>query len=223
MSRSTKDVDLAVAAPIEDLPGLLELGGWRRDRAIRHRWYSAEGTPADILPVTPDLIEAGEVSFGDGLIMSLVGFDLVLRHTTHEEIPGTGMRIEVAELPVLVLLKMVAWLDRPSERSRDLEDLATILDHALADEDERRWDLDHPVGESGLHHEDQGAYFVGLEVGRIIQDHHRAPINRFLEKVGDPDSIWFAQMVQKARYVGVKPDEILERRWAAFRRGLNSL
>jgi len=33
---------------------------------------------------------------------------------------------------------MVAWVDRPHERTLDLGDLALILDHALAGDDDRR-------------------------------------------------------------------------------------
>lgn len=221
LTRTTQDVDLAVVVSVPELPPLLESASWRRDRKIQHRWHSPDDAAADILPATEDLILQGELRFdGDAVKMSLVGFDLVLSHTINKLVPGTTTEIEVANLPVLAVLKMVAWLDRPAERARDLGDIVAILEHALADEDERRWDEVHPVGASSLDHEDQAAFFIGLEVARITKAAHRARIHRFLDTVADPDSAWFAQMLAEARYPGGRGEHRLARRLAVFRRGL---
>ena len=45
----------------------------------------------------------------------------------------------VAAIPVLALLKMTAFIDKPVERARDLADLARILEGYLEDYDERRF------------------------------------------------------------------------------------
>lgn len=82
---------------------------------------------------------------------------------------------------------MVAWLDRPRERTKDLSDLALIFDQALDGDDDRRWDVEHPVFQSGLDREDQGAFFIGLEAAQIAEPAHRAWIDRFRARVGDPD------------------------------------
>lgn len=124
-------------------------------------------------------IEAGEVRLDEGVGMSLVGVDLALRHADVVPLEELGVEIEVATLPVLVVLKIVAWLDRPYERDKDLEDLAAILDRALPDDDERRWEPEHPVFLSGLDHEDQSAFFIGSEVARIVDERHRCAIATF--------------------------------------------
>lgn len=73
--------------------------------------------------------------------MSLVGFDLALNHTLRVEVAGQNpFEVEVASLSALVVLKIVAWLDRPYEREKDLGDLGRVLSTALDDVDERRWE-----------------------------------------------------------------------------------
>lgn len=127
-----------------------------------------------------------------------------------------GVDVELAALAVLTVSKMVAWLDRPHERTKDLGDLALILDQALDGDDDRRWDAEHPVFQSGLDHEDQGAFFIGLEVARIAEGAHRAWVDGFLARAGDPDGEAFAAMVRAARYGGDDPEDRLARRLHAF-------
>ena len=47
--------------------------------------------------------------------------------------------IDVATVPVVVILKMAAWLDRPAERDRDLHDLAHLFNEYLEPNAPRRW------------------------------------------------------------------------------------
>jgi hypothetical protein len=54
--------------------------------------------------------------------MSLVAFDLLLRHTRPFEL-GPTHSIELA----IVVLKMAAWLDNPHERDRDVQDIGFVL------------------------------------------------------------------------------------------------
>ena len=221
LRRETKDVDLVVVVSETDLPNILEDAGWQRDKRMAQRWHSPGGAAADILPATAELVARGEIRFdGDTKSMSLLGFDLALKHTIQKDLPGTEAKIEIADLPVVVVLKMVAWLDRPAERSKDLGDLALILEKALVDADERRWD--GPVFDSGLEHEDQSAFFVGLEVAKIAAPQHLEAVERFLARVEVPDSADFADMLREAAYVSDDPDGTLLRRWKAFRFALPS-
>jgi predicted nucleotidyltransferase len=221
LSRTTADIDLAIVLAPADLDGVLGPLGWRRSARMRQRWHGPEDVLADLLPATDELIAAGEIRFdGDDIRMSLVGFDLALRHTTRVHLPVDGVDVELATLAVLVVLKIVAWLDRPHERTKDLGDLALILDQALDGDDDRRWDAEHPVFQSGLEHEDQGAFFVGLEVASIAEHQHRTLIDVFLARVSDPDGEAFSTMLRAARYGGDAPEDCLTRRLAAFGRGL---
>jgi len=223
MRRTTYDVDLAVVAAVDDVTAILTAAGWSRDAWRPHRWRSPAGAIADILSATEDLLRKGELRFnGDAVAMSLVGFDLAFRYRELVALPGTTTLFEVASLPVLFLLKAVAWLDRPSERSRDLCDIASILEKALPDDDERHWDFGHPVGKSDVDFEDHSAFFIGHMVGNIVLPHHRSVVDRFLATIERADSPWFAQMVREAGYIGDDPEGTLSRRLRAFRLGLVS-
>lgn len=224
LPRTTGDIDIAVVLAPTELERVLEPLGWRRDPRALQRWHGPGAVVADLLPATADLVAAGEIRFdGDDVTMSLVGFDLALRHTVAVPLDEEGTSIEVPVLAALVVLKIVAWLDRPAARAKDLGDLAHVLDAALADDDERRWDRDDPIFLAGLDHEDQSAFFVGHEVTRIAASAHRQAVSTFLERMSAPDGAEFAAMLRAARYGGASPEERLERRLAAFRRGFEAV
>jgi len=67
---------------------------------------------------------------------------------------------------------MIAWLDRPHERAKDLGDIVFMWDRALPELDDRRWDPVHPVGAANLEYDDQSAYFAGWELGQIAAPEH---------------------------------------------------
>lgn len=112
------------------------------------------------------------------------------------------------------MLKMVAWLDRPYDRTRDLGDIARILDGSLDESDARRWEEPFDALES----EDQSAFFAGRELAAILHDEHRPKIAEFFERI--ETEAWLAEMARQARWLGADPEGIARRRLAAFREGL---
>lgn len=193
LERPTYDVDLVlVAAPSEYEPWF-ERHGWRQLPKHAHRWVR-DNVYADVLPATEDVVRARQVTFKDGAVMSTLGFDLVLAHAQSMPVANTMLRIEVASLATLVVLKIAAWLDRPIERTKDLDDFMHTLRRALPEDAECRWDPEHPVGASGLDFEFQSALHVGLEVGRAISGHHDVLVNRFLKHAQDEESACFGRL-----------------------------
>lgn len=223
LPRSTADIDLAMLVAPEDLDELLVPMGWVREPRALQRWRAPEGVLADVLPMSEALLRAGELRFGgDDFVMSLVGFDLAIEHTVVVPLADTGVDLEIASLPALVVLKLVAWLDRPYERTKDLADLAHVLAHALPADDERRWDLEHPVFLSGLEHEFQSAFFIGGEVARIAKPLHRRAVARFFGRMSAPNGIDFGLLLREARDLDPDREARLEQRLAAFRQGLDA-
>lgn len=221
LPRSTADIDLAIAVSPNDLDAVLGACGWVRDPRALQRWRGPDGVVVDALPVSDALLAAGEVRFGDGdFVMSLVGFELAMRHTELVDLPASDARVEVASLAALVVLKIVAWLDRPYERTKDLGDLAHVLGHALAPNDARRWDPDHAVFQSGVEFDAQSAFFAGSEVARVIAAPHCDVLDRFFARIDAPDGTAFALMLRAARVQGDDGEERLLRQLAAFRVGL---
>lgn len=212
LPRSTGDVDLVLALNAADLRQLLVRLGWKQHAKMKQRW-TAEGFIADVLPASPELIAAGAVSLDDDeRQMSLVGFDLLLDMAEEHQLPDNSGTVMVASLPVIVVLKISAWLERPYERKKDLHDLGTILRAALGDDDERRWD-----GMILGNFEEQSPRFIGQEVGRILAPQHRVLIEQFLEKVLVADSPWLSEMGRRmGSSILLSPRAALE----AFRAGL---
>jgi hypothetical protein len=115
---------------------------------------------------------------------------------------------------------MVAWLDRPHERAKDLEDLLFMWDHALPETDGRRWEPAHPVCAAELDYCDQSAFFVDWELGQLAQLQHLHWAKRFLDVLRDEESIKFAQLVRASRYAGDDIERQVRARLTAFERGL---
>ncbi|MFO0710823.1 MAG: nucleotidyl transferase AbiEii/AbiGii toxin family protein [Sandaracinus sp.] len=219
LPRKTNDVDLALVVRPDEIEALLTSLGWRRDATIQQRWYGPDDFRADVLPATPELLAVGSVSFDrDTRSMSLVGFDLAFEHAVDVELPGSPSTVKVASLAAIVVLKTVAWLDRPHERTRDLGDLATVFRVALAEDDERRWGT-HTVATSGLDFDDQSPFFVGLEVSAIVRPVHRARLDELVAKLLD-DGPHAALMARAANLRGEDPDLLARRMVEMFARGL---
>ena len=147
--------------------------------------------------------------------LSTVGFDLALEHAAPVKIPGTDEDVDVASLASIVVLKMVAWLDRQHDRKKDLQDLGRVFETALGDWDDRRFEP--PLAD--LEHEVQAAFFVGRAVSAIARESHRRKIEEFLTKVSHPSWI---ESIGVGGLVCTDPDAVVARRLAAFRSGFET-
>jgi predicted nucleotidyltransferase len=81
--------------------------------------------PFDLLPVGQEELAKKELVWPDGTVMGVDGFELLF-DSALPTVAGSA-RIHVAPVPVIALLKMVAWLDRPADRQRDLDDLSELM------------------------------------------------------------------------------------------------
>ena len=214
--RKTNDLDLTVVAEEADLASRLRGLGWERHPRYEQRWTSNEGIIVDALPAAVASLAEGKLVFSEsGHVMSLVGFDLALAHVMVVPLDGTA-DLDVATVPVIAVLKMASWLDRPAERERDLVGLAHVLDDYLEPDDLRRWDDD--LIESGLSHEDQSAFALGHDVASIAAPTHHQIIERFLAAVSDETSAHSAQFARC--FGGAEATDVLASRLSAFRGGL---
>lgn len=219
IDRETKDVDLVLAVELDELAPVLEPLSWRRHAHQLQRWIHRNGVIADVLPASPSLIAKSKVVFAEGFEMSLVGFDLLLTTSLKMELANTGLSIELASLPALVLLKTVAWLDRP-DRVKDLSDLSRILIFALAQDDDRRFDPSGELFEIEFH--EQPAFFVGSELRRLASNEHMKVLERFLAKLRHPSGTAFLQMLHASPLVGEDREDALWRVVDAFEKALTA-
>jgi predicted nucleotidyltransferase len=113
--------------------------------------------------------------------MKTTGFRLVFeqRRTTTVE----DLEVQVAPVPVVVLLKMAAYRDDPTVRGKDLEDLAFILE----DYPEREARFAPDLLSLGLSYSQSAPFLLGRELGALVNDAERREVLAFLEKVHAED------------------------------------
>lgn len=179
--RHTADVDLAVALTLDALPDLARRPGWSRHPKREYEFTSPSGAKLDVIPAGPQLLTAGRLEWSNGDVMTLLGMDLAF---SHAEAHAGG--VLVAPPPVVAVLKMVAFSDRPRERERDLVDIAHLLETYVKPDDERRWD-ETP---DGTEFELAPAYLLGVDVARVLSgDAHAGAVKRFLRQI-EPEDSW---------------------------------
>lgn len=144
LNRRTHDVDLVLAVDLAAFPGPLATHPqWKPTRHLQ-RWQH-EGVLVDILPVGAHDLAMGRLAWPDGFEMSLEAFTLL--DTAELICISEELNIMAAPVPLLMVLKMVSWLDRPAERERDLSDLVWLFAENYLDErDDNDFDRLHTSG-----------------------------------------------------------------------------
>ncbi len=192
IARVTHDIDLALFVEPDDVgPHVLALG-WQQHPYVLHRWRHPNGAWMDLVPASPSSIAYGSVNF-EGAVLDLTGFDLVFARA-ERRLLANGTALRIASLPVIAILKIVSWLDRPQERKKDLGDLVRIINDALAVDDARRWES--PLID--LPHDEQGPYLMGTEVRKIAATRHRVRIARFRERINPAHGDAFSLLMRVA-------------------------
>jgi predicted nucleotidyltransferase len=130
-SRGTKDIDFAVMISsideYEKISTALEARDFKRV-AAPWTFYS------DTFKVAIDLLPFGEieenytVNFNERHTdLYALGFREVLEEAVQVEIEEKI--VNIPPLPGMVILKLIAWSDRPEERENDLSDILKIIQH----------------------------------------------------------------------------------------------
>lgn len=195
---STNDIDIAVTLELnqyDHLASVLRAHRWNPDGKVEHRWYTPTNCIVDILPAGKTLLADGQIRWPEAeRAMSLVGFKHVFSRAIEKE-PAPGLIVRVIPVNVYALRKIVAYLDRPAERVKDLENLASLL-HQYEAEGERRFD--NEIIEWGYQYSDAGAYLLGRDLGLICDDAEAQVVMRFVQEAQDEDSMTFIRLVRYA-------------------------
>ena len=165
--RLTEDVDVALALDVGELaPLTARLGdlGWRQDARWEPRWHSPEGARVDLLPIGLSARQNRRLLWPRAeTTMSAVGYDAVFKDAIVREL-GPDLQMRVAPLHVLALLKVVAFLDDPAARLKDLEDLVLIL-RRYAEDGDRRFGDD--VIDADVQYAEAGAFLLGRDLHAV--------------------------------------------------------
>lgn len=129
--RGTRDIDFAIMTPSHDAyqtvcKALLDHGF--RERDFPYRFYIEKfNVVIDILPFG-DIEQNHTINFSDKKIeMHVLGMREVLAEAI--AIPIEDREVHIPSLPGMVILKLVAWSDRPENRENDLADILKIIQH----------------------------------------------------------------------------------------------
>ena len=130
-SRGTKDIDFAIM--ISSMTEFKELSSALIDKGFNKvtapwTFYSEKyNVVIDILPF--GIIEQkNTVQFSERYTdLHVLGFKEVLSHPEKVQIEETF--VNIPPLSGMIILKLVAWSDRPEERTNDLADILKIIEH----------------------------------------------------------------------------------------------
>ena len=181
--RRTADVDLVVVVSIDEAYAILTgREGWRRHDRNEHEWRSPSGVKVDLLPVSQEALAARTLRWpASGHEMNLTG----IRHAfaAAPVALAPGLHLPVAPVHVIALLKIVAYLDRPVEREKDLSDVAHIFYEYPAIDDDRFFEDD--ILQLGLIEQEARPFILGREVAAIVDGDERAIVEAFCRRVLD--------------------------------------
>jgi predicted nucleotidyltransferase len=218
--RHTGDIDFAVALDLDEFAELerrLLADKWIRFANREHRWRSSQGTILDLLPAGPKLREAKQIIWpASEFRMSLVGFEHVF--VTAQPVPfAPNLTLRVIPSTTLMLLKIVAYMDDPQRRAKDLEDIRGLLVEYEADSERIFSDV---VLEVGL--EDVGlapAFLIGLDLRALCNDEEVQIVHSFLEAMTEDNPTWMTFV--RARGVGDHVEDDTREQLRTFRRGFD--
>jgi len=212
--RQTNDLDFVVSVSLDDYPaGLSALPGWQRRREGEHAWLSPTGVKVDVVPAGPGLLEAGSLTWlpESGYRMNLVGLRLAFDHHVRIAVDDHHS-IRVAATPAIVVLKMVAFLDRP-DREDDLTDIAQVTERYLGPVDDRRWTL-------SIDYDNASASALGMDVGALVNERERHVVTEFLTRAKDENHRTHALLIRNGPWFWREHPETLPDRLAAFEKGM---
>ncbi len=218
--RTTEDLDLTVAASIEDATAALSLlPGSSSDPRQEQRWRTPAGIAVDIVPASDEALMRGYVEWPrSGVRMSLLGMRLAFEHAVAIRITA-DLEVRVAPIRVISVLKMIAYLDRPQARAKDLGDLAHIMYEYVGTDSDRRFSVEVP--DDLTEYEDVAPYLLGRDVGAVVDLEERRRISDFFTMIHDeargPGLL--ARMSILGPPAWRDPGAVLER-IRAFRRGV---
>jgi predicted nucleotidyltransferase len=169
----TKDIDFGVCVPDDEtfnkLKGILtEKHRYQTSKENAFCLISPEGIHVDLLPFG-EIEKDGEVEIeGVGLTtIKLDGFKEVFENGAVDVKIGKEI-YKSSSIAGIVILKFIAYDDRPDRRIKDIEDIDSICSNYPTIEDENIWANHFDLYEDHLEHFDVGMIVLGREINRMI-------------------------------------------------------
>lgn len=219
--RTTEDVDIAIALDLDGWPEFtsdLVKRGWKQRQNLEHRWRGPHGSLVDIIPAGSKLRGQGRLVWPRSeMTMSLVGFNHVFADSIEHEF-APDLRIKVVPLPVLALLKILAYMDNPHARQKDIEDFVEILQRYEQDGERRFCDA---VFDAGVSFDDAGAFLLGTDFARLCTSDESLLVENFIAVADDDEHPTFAALRRWRPRTDSSNEVDINRLFRAFTLGLH--
>jgi len=210
--RTTGDVDFGIL--IKDIESfydlkkyLIEKEGFSpsRDNAFVLIWKS--GLPVDFLPFGAIEKEGKVTVRGTGMTTIYVdGFNEVYEEGMPDVEIEEKHRFKVCTLPGIILLKLIAWDDRPEMRREDITDIADIIKHFYNIFSEIIFE-NYTELLADLESIDVSSRVLGIEIGNILKRSKRIAerIDNILKaNLNDPEKCRLANLFASELEISVE-------------------
>jgi predicted nucleotidyltransferase len=146
------------------------------------------------------------------MVMSLLGFEHVFKSAI--DMPALGTDSKVVPPVVLALLKVVAFMDDPQGRVKDLLDFRELLTLYEADTDRVFSD---EVFAAELEDVDLApAFLLGLDLKLLVSERERLLVEQFLRFISDEAKPEFSAFVRAAPAFSARDENTARKQLAAF-------
>lgn len=131
----TKDIDWAVAVTEETQfkqlkDFLIQKEGFTDSSSNEYVLFDKKGFQIDLLPFGAIEIEGNKFMDSTGIVRTdISGFQEVYDEAVEEVNFENKYTFKVSSLPGVVILKLIAFDDRPEMRTKDIQDIGIILNH----------------------------------------------------------------------------------------------
>src|SRR5712692_525042 len=189
-------VSTATWEEFESLKHALEGRGFRR--GAPYQMFSPDGVEINLIPFGEGVVEGRHILWPDGGRMNALGLAAALETATPTKIDDQ-FQIDVISEPAFVLLKLIAYQDRPEERRRDVADVISCCERYEIDSDRRYEASGAAVDDVPVSFEDAGALVLGRDVTSIAHADSLYAAGRLFESVRDPDATPVSHVVMEER------------------------
>jgi predicted nucleotidyltransferase len=130
--------------------------------------------------------------------MSTLGFEEAFESARPEQVGD--LVVPMASLAGCVLLKFVAYNDRPAERARDLVDIVHCFELYGDEPDGRRYDVGEPeVDGTPVSYDEAGACLLGREVAALARRESLVAVGAVLVSIDDEHARPIGQILSEER------------------------
>lgn len=170
----TKDVDFAVCIPSKEnyeklRQYLCNKEGFGSSKQNQFVLFNPQGLQVDLLPFGEIEVEGKVMIEGKGLTQIAVnGFREVYENGTDLVSFENKQAFKVCTLPGIVILKLIAYDDRPEVRQNDIKDISLILKHYFDIETDIIYEQHNDLFEDNRDTPIIAARVVGRQMKRII-------------------------------------------------------